>query len=107
MNIYIFKPLKLYRRQLQVLQPSKGGLRRKYGGTLSLGIVRGTVVRYRERYVYVGGNSKERISIHNLETGKRISQNIKVKEIEEMYRIKWVTQFLPSISAGVSLRGNR
>ena len=67
----------------------------------------GFTVKSKERYVYVGGNSKGRISIHNLETGKRISQNIKVKEIEEMYRIKWVTQFLPSISAGVSLRGNR
>ncbi len=90
-------PLNFYRRQLHALQPGKHGERRPYGGTGSLGITRGTVIKH-EKYglVYVGGNSKDRISIHDIQTGKRLARNIKPKETKKLYITKWRVQFLPS-----------
>ena len=91
-NTRIFRmiPLNFYRRQLHALQPGKSGNRRDYGGTLSLGVVRGTVIKSRKYgYCYIGGNSKGRLSGHSLETGSRLSQNIKLEEIQQFYRIKW------------------
>ena len=40
------------------------------GWTVSLGISRGSIVRYKERLVYIGGTSKGRLSIHSVITGK-------------------------------------
>ena len=91
-NTQIFRmiPLNFHRRQLHALQPDKNGNRREYGRTLSLGVVRGTVIKHSKYgYCYIGGNSKGRLSVHNLETGNRLSQNIKSEEIQQFYRIKW------------------
>jgi hypothetical protein len=56
---------------------SKGGKRRLYGSTRSLGFRRGSLVQHNKLGVcYVGGTSKNSISLHSLETGKRLSQNI-------------------------------
>ena len=55
-------PLQFHRRQLHRLQPEKGGKRKPYGGTLSLGFKRGSLV-WHPKYglSYVGGSSVERI----------------------------------------------
>ena len=77
-NILKLIPLQFHRRQLHALQPSIGGERRLYGGTMSLGFKRGSLVKHKKYGImYVGGNSKDRISVHNIWTGKRISQNVK------------------------------
>ena len=47
-------------------------IRKQYGGTVSLGI-RGSIVRYKERLVYIGGTYQGRLSIHSVITGKRLS----------------------------------
>ena len=44
--LYYIKQIKLYRRQLHAFQPSKGGIRRPYGGTRSLGLKRGTLIKH-------------------------------------------------------------
>jgi hypothetical protein len=85
-------PLRLHRRQLHVLQPSKGGKRRSYGGTRSLGLKRGSLVKHK-RYglCYVGGSMCDRISVHCCVTGTRVSQRVKPEECEvrtfSMFRI--------------------
>lgn len=65
-----------------MFNPTHGNIRKTYGGTISLGFKRGSLVRHKKYgYCYVGGTSKGRISIHNIRTGERISQNIKIEDL--------------------------
>ena len=72
-NLVKFVPLRFHRRQLHALQPT-GGERRNYGGTMSLGLKRGSLIKHKKHnIVYVGGTMDNKISVHNIWTGKRIS----------------------------------
>jgi hypothetical protein len=74
-------PLQFHRRQLHALQCSKGGKRREYGSTRSMGFKRGSLVKHNKYGLcYVGGTSKGRISVHDLSSGERISQNVKIED---------------------------
>jgi RRXRR protein len=70
-------PVQLHRRQLQRLQVDKGGVRKPYGGTRSLGFRRGTLVRH-PRYgrCTIGGYDRERgrLSLHAYRTNQRLTQ---------------------------------
>jgi hypothetical protein len=71
-------PLRFHRRQLHRLQPESGGVRKPYGGTLSLGFKRGSWVKHPKWGVcYVGGSSNYRLSLHSLQDGKRLTQDAK------------------------------
>ena len=71
-------PLQFHRRQLHRFQPTKGGVRAPYGGTRSLGFKRGSLVKHPKwGLVYVGGTMKGGISLHDLATGKRLTQAAK------------------------------
>jgi hypothetical protein len=85
-------PLRFHRRQLHVFQPSKGGIRKNYGGTMSMGLKRGSWVKH-EKYglCYVGGSSKGRITLHDMESGERVSRNIKPEECVVLTRASWRT----------------
>lgn len=77
-NLICITPLQFHRRQLHALQPTKNGIRRDYGSTRSLGFKRGSLVKHKKYgRVSVGGTSNNRISLHSIETGKRLAQNIK------------------------------
>ncbi len=74
-------PLRFHRRQLHAFQCSKGGIRRNYGSTRSLGFKRGSLVKNNKYgFCYIGGTMKGRISLHSLKTGKRLSQNTKAED---------------------------
>ena len=74
-------PLQFHRRQLYRFQPSRGGERTRYGGTMSLGFKRGSLVKHTKYGVcYVGGNSGERLSILSLITGKRLCRTAKIED---------------------------
>lgn len=74
-------PLRFHRRQLHRLQPQKGGVRSPYGGTLSMGFKRGSWVKHPKWGVcYVGGTMGGQISLHSLETGKRLTQRAKPED---------------------------
>lgn len=74
-------PLQFHRRQLHRLQPARGGIRTSYGGTQSMGFKRGSWVKHPKWGVaYVGGSSKDRISLHSLEDGKRLTQTAKPED---------------------------
>src|SRR5258708_12474932 len=45
-RLWYVVPVQLHRRQLQRLQAAHGGVRKPYGGTRSLGVRRGTLVRH-------------------------------------------------------------
>ena len=82
-SIIYLVPLHFNRRQLHMLQFEKGGKRRRQGGTISNGIKRGTLVR-NSKYglCYVGGCSDNGVSLHSYETGKRLTQNGKIRDIK-------------------------
>lgn len=82
-RLWYLVPVVLHRRQLHRLQASKGGVRKPYGGTRSLGLKRGTLVKH-SRYGLcgVGGFDRKRntISLHDYRTNKGLTQGAKVKE---------------------------
>jgi len=88
--ILCVSPIELKRRMLHAMVPSKGGTRRKYGGTRSLGLKRGSLVKHKKHGIcYVGGTMKNRISLHNLNTGKRLCRNAKPEECKKLTFNTW------------------
>ncbi len=99
-------PLRLHRTQLHALQPAKGGVRRPYGGTISLGFKRDSWVKHPKwGLCYVGGFLKKRLSLHSLIDGKRLTQNAKEEDLKFLCYSSWRVQFLPTLTHGVSTAG--
>lgn len=79
-----------HRRKLHETVPKKNGFRRNYGGTLSLGIKRGTLVLHpKYKLCYTGGTSKDRISLHSHSTGKRLTRSAKKEDLKILTQIKY------------------
>ena len=102
-DMYVLSLIKFHRRNLHLQNFTKGGIRRKYGSTRSRKINRGTLVEH-PKYgrCTVGGNSNKRISLHSLETGKRLFCYAKKKDLKILTNLKWRAAFLPGLKAGVS-----
>jgi hypothetical protein len=89
-RLWYVVPAVLHRRQLHRFQASKGGVRKPYGGTRSLGLKRGTLVRHSTYGLCsVGGydRTKQRISLHEYRTNRRLTQGAKV---QDCYVLTWV-----------------
>ena len=72
-------PFKFSRRSLHRKKPQKGGKRPRYGGTVSHGFRRGMQGWHSKLgFVYLGGTAGERVSLHDHETGKRLTQQAKL-----------------------------
>ena len=85
------KPIRFARRQIQVANPLKGGIRKLYGTTWSMGLIRGTLVRHPTYGVsLVGGSSKGRISLHDPETGARLSRSIRPTDCTVLQHRPWI-----------------
>jgi hypothetical protein len=81
---------------LHRLQPEKGGIRKPYGGTLSHGFKRGSLVKYPKwGLAYVGGYLKDQISLHAVASGKRLCQNAKPADCRFLAFNSWRTRLLP------------
>lgn len=95
-GIWKLEFLRFYRRQLHVQNPIKGNIRKPYGSTVSMGMSRGSVLRYKKdnKLYYLGGSSKDKVSIHSIETGKRVKQFVKMENIDMLYTNKWRIQYL-------------
>ncbi|MBC7814123.1 MAG: RRXRR domain-containing protein [Burkholderiales bacterium] len=82
-------PLRFHRRQLHLLQPAKGSIRKPYGSTNSLGFRRGSWVKHPKHGVcYVGGTTAGTISLHSLQTGQRVTK-IKPNTVQFLNRSSW------------------
>jgi hypothetical protein len=113
-TILCLAPIDLRRRQLHLLQPAKGGERRRHGGTRSLGFQRGSIVKHVKRgIVFVGGTMGDRISLHALGTGNRLTQTAKPADCRFRSHNSWrtwaptskkkaKTGLLPTLKDGVS-----
>ncbi len=89
-DLLCLTPLRFHRRQLHVLQPAKSGIRKPYGGTKSQGYERGSLVKHIKLGVmYVGGQMKDRLSLHDIETGKRVTQMAKPLDCKFLTYNNW------------------
>jgi hypothetical protein len=90
-------PLRWHRRQLHRFQPERGGLRKPYGGTRSLGLTRGTLVQHpKYGLVYVGGTLQGKLSLHGLSTGERLCQKAKLVDCRPRVVLRWRARLLPT-----------
>ena len=77
---------------LHVFNPGENGYRRPYGGTCSQGFKGGAIVKNKKYGVcYVGGEDikKLRISLHDIHTGKRLTQSAKPSETKHLCFNSW------------------
>ncbi|GHO74428.1 hypothetical protein KSD_21990 [Ktedonobacter sp. SOSP1-85] len=89
----------LHRRQLHRLQASKGGERKPYGGTRSLGLKRGTLVHHATYGLCtVGGfdRKKQTMSLHAYRTNKRLTQRAKPAACNVKTWVAWRSWLVPS-----------
>lgn len=100
-------PIRLHRRQLHMLQPAKNGVRKRYGGTRSCGLKRGSLV-YNSKcgLSYVGGTTTEKISLHSVVTGRRVTQVANPADCRFLTYNMWRARLLPDPKAGVSVAKN-
>lgn len=86
----IISPFQFHRRQLHVFQPAKGGVRKNYGSTRSLGFKRGSLITH-PKYgkAFVGGTSQGRVSLNSVSKGKRLCQNAKVEDVNFKSYYPW------------------
>lgn len=93
-KVLLMTPIEFHRRQLHYLKPSRGGIRKRYGGTMSLGFKKGSLVKHPKHGVcYIGGNLKERLSVHCIEDGKRLAQNVKPEDCKLLTYNSWRTRW--------------
>jgi len=95
-RLVCISPLSWHHRQLHRFEPEKGGKRKPYGGTFSLGIKRGTLVRHpRWGKAYVGGTMDGKLSLHDPQTGKRLTQSANVADCRLIKLVRWKTRLVP------------
>jgi hypothetical protein len=100
-RLVCISPLTWHHRQLHRFEPERGGKRKPYGGTLSLGIKRGTLVKHPKwGKAYVGGTMEGKLSLHDTQTGKRLTQSAKVAECRPIKLLRWKSRLLPLATTG-------
>ncbi len=83
-------PFAWHHRQLHRFQPEQGGKRKSYGGTLSQGIKRGTLVKHPKcGKAIVGGTRDGKLSLHDPETNKRLTQTARVADCKLIKVLRW------------------
>jgi len=101
-------PLNWHHRQLHRFQPGKEGKRKPYGGTLSQGIKRGTLVKHPQwGKAYVGGTMEGKLSLHDADTGKRLTQRAKVADCTKIKLLRWRTRLVPLMRVSASTTPNK
>lgn len=89
-NILYIQPLRFHRRQLHSLQFAKNGTRRSYGSTRSQGLKRGSLVKHKKHSLsYVGGTIRNKISLHSVVTGERLTRSAKVEDCKFLTYNSW------------------
>jgi RRXRR protein len=95
-QVVCIAPFVWHHRQLHRFRPEKGGKRKPYGGTLSCGIKRGTLVTHPKwGKATVGGTMDGRLSLHDPETNRRLTQTAKVMDCYAIKLLRWRTRLIP------------
>ncbi|MDJ0535968.1 MAG: RRXRR domain-containing protein [Xenococcaceae cyanobacterium MO_207.B15] len=123
-DLLVVTPLRFHRRQLHRLEHAPGHIRSNYGGTISAGFKRGSIVKHPKwGLTYVGGEMVRRpratcgrkgtrltrrvkptkfepnrkvISLHSIETGKRLTQSANPKDIKFLTYNTWRSNTVPA-----------
>lgn len=97
-QVLCITPLAWHHRQLHRLEPEKGGKRKPYGGTLSLGLKRGTLVNH-PTYgkAYVGGTMGGKLSLHAPATAKRLTQRAMLTDCHPIKLLRWRAAVPPAL----------
>lgn len=90
-RMLLLEPIQFHRRQLHVQLFTKGGHRKPFGGTMSLGLKKGRLAKHAKHGLcYIGGQSKIKgLSIHSTATGARIARRIKPKDLRLLAFNSW------------------
>ncbi len=100
MRLVCISPLTWHHRQLHRFEPEKGGKRKLYGSTFSQGMKRGTLVKHPKwGKAYVGGTMDGKLSLHDPQTGKRLTQSAKVADCRLIKLLRWKTRLAPLATA--------
>ena len=102
-DLLLVVPMRFHRRQLHRLSHAPGHIRSPYGGTISAGFKRGSLVKHPKwGLTYVGGEmfkptkkepDRKVISLHSIETGKRLTQSAHPKDIKFLTYNSWRTNY--------------
>ena len=111
-SLLVVIPLRFHRRQLHRLEHALGHVRPRYGGTISAGFKRGSLVKHSQYgLVYVGGYmdkptkkepNRKVISLHCLQTSKRLTQNALPQDLKFLAYNTWRLVLPPTVKTGVS-----
>lgn len=94
-QLLVVIPLRFHRRQLHRLEHASGHIRSPYGGTMSLGFKRGSLaIHPKYKLCFIGGSRQGRVSLHSVETGKRLCQNAKPQDIKFLTYNTWRTRYV-------------
>ena len=87
---YVWKRFQYSRRQLHRLEPSKGGIRMRYGGSNSRKhFKKNDIVLYRKELARIGGNTRKKMSLNIFDLdNKRFTQYAKLKECKRLFNQK-------------------
>lgn len=110
---YVIKPIKILyrikfycpmRRNLFKQTILKGNIRKRDGGSISLGFKKYTLVRHLKYGLSsIGGNYKGRVSLHDIYTNKRLTHGAKVDDLTIVsYNLKWYLQQIVPKNANAS-----
>lgn len=81
-RVTMIQPMIKNHRNLHVQQPAKGGIRKNYGSTRSIGFERGSVVKHPKFGIcLIGGTRNGRVSLRSL-AGKIISRHARPSELK-------------------------
>jgi hypothetical protein len=70
--------------------PDENGVRRRHGGTTSLGLRRGThVLHPRFGLCYVGGHTRGRLSLHAMHDGRRLTRDARIEDLTVLAPCSW------------------
>jgi RRXRR protein len=103
LRLWYLVPVRLHRRQLHRFQATKGGVRAPYGGTRSLGLKRGTLVRHpKYGLCSVGGCDRARgtISLHDYRINTRLTKSAKVTDCQIKTAVAFRSWFVSGHAKG-------
>lgn len=97
--VFCIYPMNHKRRCLHRELPQKGGVRPRYGGTMSMGWKKQTLVKHTQQGLcLVGGHQKGRLALHDVETGKRLTLSAKPDECKRLKRVQFRFKQIGSVS---------
>lgn len=101
-RLWYLVPARMHRRQLHRLEPARGGVRAPYGGTRSLGLKRGTLVRHpRYGLCTIGGydRAKGMVSLHAYRSNRRLTQGGRLSQCQRLTWLAWRSWLIGKASA--------